>query len=62
MDVSGWVDLEELRDAVMRNRRNRGHRPDSSRGTYDKAWTIWSSMADAKQGGAQHKQRFEFAG
>eukprot|EP00969_Alexandrium_andersonii_P011446 498200-Alexandrium_andersonii.AAC.1 len=62
MDTSGWVDIEELCRAMKKNQRWRGQRPKSGRYVYDKAWIIWSLMADAKKGGVQHKQRFEFAG
>eukprot|EP00969_Alexandrium_andersonii_P206264 9112843-Alexandrium_andersonii.AAC.1 len=62
MDASGWVDLDDLCEAMLRNERERGYRPDCQKGVFDKDWIIWSVMADAKMGGAAHKQRFEFAG
>eukprot|EP00969_Alexandrium_andersonii_P225526 9959834-Alexandrium_andersonii.AAC.1 len=62
MDASGWVDLEALCSAMQRNNCRRGSRPNGGRSFYDKAWVIWSLMADAKKGGTRHKQRFEFAG
>eukprot|EP00969_Alexandrium_andersonii_P237192 10470128-Alexandrium_andersonii.AAC.1 len=61
-DSSGWVDIEALCSAMKRHRCWRGQRPKSGQYFYDKAWIMWSLMADAKKGGVRHKQRFEFAG
>eukprot|EP00969_Alexandrium_andersonii_P071721 3166385-Alexandrium_andersonii.AAC.1 len=62
MDASGWVDFGALRSAMKRNNCTRGSKPDAGRSFYDKAWIIWSLVADAQKEGARRKQRFEFAG